>query len=59
MTRRHRTYLEYWQDGEEWVATEPDATTDITGTGPTAPLAAADYCERVEDSPPAEAPADD
>jgi len=56
MSGRHRTYLEYWQDGGEWRATEPDGDTNITGSGPTAPLAVADYCQRVEDSPPAEMP---
>jgi len=46
---RSRTTLEYWGDGDEWEATEPNADSDICGTGSDPREAVVDYIEQLEE----------
>ncbi|PSP83915.1 hypothetical protein BRC83_06600 [Halobacteriales archaeon QS_1_68_17] len=47
MTRQlhGRTLIELYRTGDEWEVTQ--AGVGVVGTGPTAGLAAADYCRRI------------
>ncbi|WP_436927594.1 hypothetical protein [Halosimplex amylolyticum] len=45
-TRRHMTTLLLEDRGDKWIVTQ--GGVDIEGKGPTAAVAAADYCRRID-----------